>query len=550
MRLSLIRDSTRGMKQALTILMAQINPKVGAIFENADKIIHVIQQQQAHHDIIIFPELALTGYPPEDLLLRHELYRSVESALDRIESHITTCHAIIGHPSFDNGRCYNSASILANGHQLVRYHKQLLPNYGVFDEKRYFTPGDAHAYQFSVNGHQLGLCICEDLWQQGPVDELIQQGTELLICINASPFDYDKYDKRLALLKHYANQGLNIVYVNQVGGQDELVFDGQSLALDPQGNIAARAPAFIEHLQTLTFADNTLSGDISPLLNQEALIYQALVSGLRDYVAKNHFQGVVLGLSGGIDSALTLTIAADALGSANVHAVMMPSRYTAAISDIDAKAQLKNLNIESSTLPIEPAFKTILHSLTPALTGHAPDITEENIQARIRGLFLMALSNKLGYLLLTTSNKSETAVGYATLYGDMAGGFSVLKDVLKTQVYALARYRNAISPVIPERVLSRPPSAELAANQLDQNTLPPYHVLDAIITLYMEDKLGAKEIIARGYTPSVVLRVLKLISRNEYKRRQAAPGVKISPCAFGRDWRYPITSGFTPNGDG
>lgn len=532
--------------QALTLLMAQINPKVGAIHENAEKIIQVINRHQQHHDLIIFPELALSGYPPEDLLLRNEFHARIESALYEIRNNVKNCHVIIGHPSLEHGYRYNSASVFHAGMQITRYHKQLLPNYGIFDEKRYFTPGPKHACQFTLKNRRIGLCICEDIWQAGPVEELIAHDTEIILCINASPFDYDKYSKRITLLEKYAKQGVALVYVNQIGGQDELVFDGRSLVMNAKGEVTVRAPAFVESLQSVIIEDDTISGEINPLLDNESLIYQALVCGLRDYVEKNHFQGVILGLSGGIDSALTLTIAVDALGPSKVHAVLMPSRYTASMSNEDALSQIKALRVSFTTLPIEPVFNSILTSLAPVFVAREPDITEENIQARIRGLFLMALSNKTGQMVLTTSNKSETAVGYSTLYGDMAGGFAVLKDVLKTQVYALARYRNGISQVIPERVLTRAPSAELREGQTDQDALPPYEILDAIITYYMEYNLSADEIVERGYDPSIVLKVLKLIARNEYKRRQAAPGVKISPCAFGRDWRYPITSGFGP----
>ena len=532
------------MQKTLTLLMAQINPTVGAVEKNAEKIIQMICTHQLQHDAIVFPELALTGYPPEDLLLRPELMDRVNLALTRIASKTADCHVIVGHPTKDNGKLYNSASVFFQGKNRTIYHKQQLPNFGVFDEKRYFTPGPATPCLLTINGYKIGLCICEDIWQPGAVDQLIEAKAALMICINASPFEQDKYQQREALLKTHAQRGLAIVYVNLVGGQDELVFDGQSVVLNHIGHVVARAPAFTEHLQTVTFNNQHITSDVTPLLEKNASIYQALVCGLRDYVEKNHFPGVLLGLSGGIDSALTLSIAVDALGASRVHAVMLPSRFTADISAIDALQQLDWLNVQHTTLPIEPAFNTLLTTLAPAFTNQKPDITEENIQARIRGLFLMALSNKTGNLLLTTSNKSETAVGYATLYGDMCGGFSVLKDVLKTTVYALARYRNSISVVIPERVITRAPSAELAFNQTDQDSLPDYETLDAILCLYMEERRGPNEIIARGYEPAVVLQTIQRIVRNEYKRRQAAPGVKVTACAFDRDWRYPMTSGF------
>ncbi len=532
------------MTQVLTVLMAQINPMVGAITANTEKIVHIIHSHQKTHDIIIFPELALTGYPPEDILLRHELFPRVEEALQKIQASVKDCHVIIGHPSLENGNRFNTASVFKEGSCLTRYHKQMLPNYAVFDEKRYFTPGEATPCLLTVKGYKLGLCICEDLWQEGPVEDLAAAGAEILLCINASPFDYEKQKTREAILHKNALRGLSTIYVNQVGGQDELVFDGQSMAMDSDGQICARAPAFMEDLRTVNIKGKKLQGQVSPLLEKEPLIYQALLCGLRDYVEKNKFTGVILGLSGGIDSALTLAIAVDALGATRVHAVMMPSRYTASMSNEDAMLQIKAMQVQHTTLPIEPAFNTLLTTLAPSFAGLPADTTEENLQARIRGVLLMALSNKTGNMVLTTSNKSETAVGYSTLYGDMAGGFAALKDVLKTQVFALARYRNSLSPIIPERVLTRPPSAELAPNQTDQDSLPDYAILDAIITGYMVDNLSADEIIARGYQSDQVMRILSLIKRNEYKRRQSPPGVKISPCAYGPDWRYPITSGF------
>lgn len=532
------------MNKKLTVLMAQINPTVGSIENNAEQIIQIIQMHQNQHDVIAFPELALTGYPPEDLLLRPAFLDRVNHALTQIAQQTTDCHVMLGHPTQKKDFLYNSVSVFFQGKRQAIYHKQQLPNFGVFDERRYFTPGPATPCVLTIHGYRVGLCICEDIWQPGPVDQLIEAHADIMVCINASPFDQGKYALRETLLKTHAKRGLAILYVNQVGGQDELVFDGQSLALDRFGQITARAPAFVEHLQTVVFNDEHIVSNVTPLLEKNEAIYAALVCGLRDYVEKNKFPGVLLGLSGGIDSALTLTLAVDALGASRVHAVMLPSRFTADISEIDALEQLRLLDVQHSRLPIEPAFNTLLTTLAPVFSNHSPDTTEENIQARIRGLLLMALSNKTGHMLITTSNKSETAVGYATLYGDMCGGFSVLKDVLKTTVYALAQYRNSIQPVIPERVITRPPSAELALNQTDQDHLPDYPTLDGILCLYMEERLGADEIIARGYPSAVVLQVIQRLVRNEYKRRQAAPGVKITACAFDRDWRYPMTSGF------
>jgi len=532
------------MPKFLSMLMAQINPTVGAMAANTAKIIDIIKKNQIDHDVIIFPELALTGYPPEDLLFRKKFFHQVDEALNLIKTSTMDCHVIIGHPSLEGSVTYNSSSVFSKGQCIALYHKQHLPNYGVFDEKRYFIKGKDEPCLFSVKGFRIGLCICEDLWQPGPVDQIIDANAGILICINASPFDEHKPSHRESLLRHYAKRGIVIIYVNQIGGQDELVFDGQSLAFDTTGQLCARSKAFEEHLNTVTLKNNQLLGEITASLPREALIYKALVCGLHNYIEKNKFPGVLLGLSGGIDSALTLCIAVDALGASRVHAVMLPSRYTASMSEEDAKQQADSLNIKYSTLPIEPAFQTLLTTLSPVFIGYSKDTTEENLQARIRAVLLMALSNKTGYLLLTTSNKSETAVGYTTLYGDMAGGFAVLKDIMKTTIYALAHYRNTISPVIPSRVLTRAPSAELAPNQTDQDTLPEYDILDAIIYNYMEENLDAEAIIQQGFPAKDVLSVIKRIQQNEYKRRQAPPGIKITTRAFGRDWRYPITSGF------
>ncbi len=532
------------MSQTLSILMAQINPTVGAIDANTTKIINIIEMYQGNHDLIIFPELALTGYPPEDLLFHKALFLQVDEALKFIQNSTKNCHVIIGHPTMVEHQCYNSASVILDGKRIALYHKQHLPNYGVFDEPRYFKQGPQKTCIITIKNYSVGLCICEDMWKPGPVEHLIKDGAELLVCINASPFEEKKYGMRESLLHNYAKQGIIVLYVNQVGGQDELVFDGQSLALNDKGQICARSPAFIESYQTVKIHGKDIQASIAALLTKEAALYQALVCGLQDYIEKNNFPGVLLGLSGGIDSALTLAIAVDALGASRVHAVLMPSRYTATISVDDAKTQAEAMQVGYEVLSIEPAFKALLTTLSPCFNGLPPDTTEENLQARVRGILLMALSNKTGKMVLSTSNKSETAVGYCTLYGDMAGGFAVLKDVLKTTVYELAHYRNTLSPMIPSRVLTRAPSAELAPNQTDQDSLPDYAILDAIITAYMENNLSLKEIIAQGNKPADVLKIINLIQRNEYKRRQAPPGVKTTSRNFGRDWRQPITSGF------
>lgn len=529
------------MTQSLEILMAQIDPTVGAIETNAEKILTIILANQEKHDLIIFPELTLCGYPPEDLLFREDFRLRVEQALLKIQAQVKDCHVIIGLPDYKEKQCFNAAAVLYRETKIASYHKQKLPNYGVFDELRYFTPGPSNPCIINIKNYRLGLCICEDIWQEGPVAQIIKVGADALICINSSPFDYEKPALREALLKDI---GLPVFYVNQSGGQDELVFDGQSLAVDAEAALCVRGLPFAEQLISLTFKGKKITQNLSPLLSKEELIYKALVCGTRDYVEKNGFPGVLLGLSGGIDSALTMAIAVDALGASRVKAVMMPSRFTADMSLEDAQQQLAAQGVESLILSIEPAYKSLMDTLEPCFKGLPTDTTEENLQARIRGILLMALSNKTGSMVLTTSNKSETAVGYATLYGDMAGGFAVLKDVLKTEVYALARYRNSLSATIPERVLSRPPSAELAENQCDQDSLPDYAILDGIIKGFMENNLSATDLISAGYIAEDVNRVIKLIKRNEYKRRQAAPGVKISPRVFGRDWRYPITSGF------
>ena len=519
--------------------MSQINPTVGAIKANAAKIIDIIIQYQHSHDLVVFPELALSGYPPEDLLFQSDLYEQIEDALNSIQNSTENCHVIIGHPEcIDNNR-FNSLSIFHNKKRITTYQKQHLPNYGVFDEQRYFQKGNKTTCTINLKGFRLGFCICEDLWQKGPVEALIAENIDLLVSINASPYDIQKYPEREALLVEHAKKGFEIIYVNLTGGQDELVFDGRSLAIDRFGQIKSRAHAFKEDQQSVVFTKESLQGLVVPQPSDEALIYEALCCGLHDYVKKNGFAKVLLGLSGGIDSALTLAIACDALGAENVHAILLPSRYTSKISIDDAIEEAKALNVDTSNLSIEPTFKTLLATLP-----HAPEITQQNLQARIRGILLMALSNTTNSLVLSTSNKSETAVGYATLYGDMCGAFSVLKDVLKTTVYQLAAYRNTLSPVIPERVITRPPSAELTHNQTDQDSLPPYEVLDAMIIDIMENQLSLNELIHKGYDEHTIQQILTLIKRNEYKRRQSAPGVKITTRAFGRDWRYPITSGF------
>lgn len=530
------------MSESVSLLMAQINPTVGAIEANAEKIIDIIKTHQATHDLIVFPELALTGYPPEDLLLRPEFMARTNKALAEITAATENTHAVLGHPTQHGDLCYNALSILHQGKTIARYHKQHLPNTGVFDERRYFAPGTDTAPTLTLKQQTFGFCICEDLWKRGPVEQIIHAKADVLVCLNASPFDIDKPKQRLQLLNAHAPHHLTLVYVNLVGGQDELIFDGGSFVLNHQGEIKARAPVFVEHLQTVELAPQNIQSEIVAAPEQTALIYQALCSNLAEYVQKNRFSGVLLGLSGGIDSALTLAIAVDALGAENVQPLMLPSRYTADISLLDSEQLLKNLKLENHIVSIEPGFKALLESLESNVT--LSDIAKQNLQARLRGMILMAFSNSNGKLVLSTSNKSESAVGYTTLYGDMCGGFAPIKDVPKMLVYELARYRNTLSPVIPLRILTRAPSAELALNQTDQDTLPDYPELDQIISYYMHEKMSTAEIIAKGHAEEEVYHIIRLIKQNEYKRRQAPLGTKITPRAFGRDWRYPITSIF------
>lgn len=541
------------MRQTLNVVLAQINPVVGDVSGNTAKIIHAANaardQQQAQ--LVVFPELCLTGYPPEDLLLRPGLLKRVNKALETLQQKITGIHIVVGHPLGEVGKeLYNAASVIADGQIVCQYFKQMLPNYSVFDEKRYFIEGHLPAV-FTLNGLKLGITICEDIWFTGPAAQAKDAGAEVLLNLNASPFQQGKSALRFDAVRQRALENqLAVLYVNQVGGQDELVFDGGSFAVDAHGELQMQAAVFTDEaaLVTIEKADNgsiQLSGQVREHLPPLASVYQALVLGLRDYVDKNRFPGVVLGLSGGIDSALTLALAIDALGAERVQAVMMPSRYTAQISLDDAAQMAKQLGIAYSVLSIEPVFESFLQTLKEPFAGKAADTAEENIQARCRGVLLMAISNKTGAMVLSTGNKSEMAVGYSTLYGDMAGGFSPLKDVYKTLVFALAKYRNQLSPVIPERIISRPPSAELAADQRDEDSLPPYPLLDQILERYVADDGCFEDLVAEGFAAETVAQVIKMVDRNEYKRRQAPPGIRITSRAFGRDRRYPITSGYT-----
>jgi len=528
--------------------LAQINPTVGDFGGNRDKILRAMDAARARADVVIFPELAVCGYPPEDLLLRRDFLRECARHLDEIKAAARGIQVIIGHPLQEDGKLFNALSVLRDGETRARYRKRHLPNYAVFDEKRYFHAG-REACVCDIGGLRVGVCICEDIWRDAPVRDSAEQGADLLVSINASPFHNEQaFLREEGVVREKARRfGLPVIYLNQVGGQDELVFDGSSLVTDAAGQVVARLPAFAEALETVHFRRGAFAhGALAERPQGAALIYRALVAGVRDYIEKNGFRGAVLGLSGGIDSALTLAIAADAIGAQRVMAVMMPSRHTAGSSIIDARAQAEALGARYESISIEPVYRAALAQLAPLFAGRAFDAAEENLQARCRGMLLMALSNKLGCMVLTTGNKSEMAVGYATLYGDMAGGFSALKDVPKEMVYQLARHRNQIGPaVIPERVITRAPSAELAPGQKDEDTLPPYAILDPILEAFIRDDRSAEEIIAAGFDADNVRRVIKMVAASEYKRRQAAPGVRVTSRAFGKDRRYPVTSGFS-----
>lgn len=533
----------------LRIAIAQINLLVGDIEGNVKRILEWIQRARDENqaDVIIFPELALTGYPPEDLLFRPGMYERISDVLEELSREVKGITALVGFPEKTDKGVYNAVAVLENGCCSTVARKNYLPNYSVFDEKRYFIPSDESCV-FTVKSVPLGICICEDIWYAEPAKETLDAGAKLILNLNASPFHGQKTLEREDIVRQRVNEvHIPIIYANMVGGQDELVFDGQSFVIDAEGNLSHRLVAFEETLAIVDFESKSLKPlgpSIVPALSEEASVYQALVTGVRDYVNKNGFSGVVIGLSGGIDSALTLSIAVDALGAEKVETVMMPSCYTLDMSVEDAKEQAQLLGVNFKVIPIEKPFNTFLELLADEFSGTEVDATEENIQARCRGLLLMAISNKKGKMVLTTGNKSEMAVGYATLYGDMAGGYDVLKDVKKTLVFRLAEYRNSISANIPQRVIDRPPSAELAPDQKDTDSLPPYEVLDEILENYVEQDMGLEDIVAAGFEREMVRRVLRMVDNNEYKRRQAAPGVRITKRAFGRDRRYPITSGY------
>lgn len=535
-----------------TVVMAQMDFLVGDIPGNTRLVIDAVHRAGQEHnaDLVVFPELCLTGYPPEDLLLRPSLDLRLDQALDTLCQANLPAACVIGAPVREGGLLYNAALVIDGGETVATYFKQFPPNYQVFDEKRYFSAG-TDTCVLELRGVPIGLTVCEDLWSDGPVERSAAAGARLLINLNASPYDIGKQARRKALLERKSrDNAISIVYANLVGGQDELVFDGGSLVYDHSGELAMEAPQFDEGLYPVQFLYDHHCQPVSrPPLPEPSLeenVYKALVLGVRDYVNKNGFRSVVLGLSGGIDSAVTLAVAVDALGADRVHAVMMPFRYTSSMSLEDAEAQAKALGVRYDVFSIEPMYDTFMAALAKPFEGTTPDTTEENLQARLRGVLLMSLSNKFGSLVLTTGNKSELAVGYSTLYGDMAGGFDALKDVPKTLVFRLARYRNALGPVIPERVITRPPSAELAPDQKDEDSLPGYDVLDQILNLYVERDFSAEAIVAEGFERADVDRAVRLVDLNEYKRRQAPIGVRITERGFGKDRRYPITNGWKP----
>jgi NAD+ synthase (glutamine-hydrolysing) len=539
------------MDHTVKVALAQIDLAVGDVAGNTQKIIEYANRARDDLDaqLVVFPELSVCGYPPEDLLFHVGLRHKVENAMAEIRSAVSGIALLLGHPEYADEHIYNACSVYSDGEVLAQYRKQSLPNYGVFDEKRYFTGGNKPSV-FTINGVRVGLSICEDVWGEGPLASSRSAGAECVIAINGSPYELTSQAIREAQVgRRVAEVQIPVIYVNMVGGQDELVFDGGSFVMTGDGDVCFRAPPFEEGLHEVVLHGTASgvvpqSGDCAALLDTEASVYKALVAGTSDYIRKHGFPGVILGLSGGIDSALVMAIACDAIGADRVRAVMMPFRYTSNMSQEDAAKQAAMLGVGYDVIPIEPMYEATVAQLAPVLGDCEPDATEENIQARCRGLLLMAISNKTGRMLLTTGNKSEMAVGYATLYGDMAGGFAPIKDCSKTLVYRLARYRNSQGEAIPERVITREPSAELKPDQKDSDSLPNYDVLDPILAAFIEEDLSVAEITARGFERDTVVRVLEMVKRNEYKRRQAPPGVRISSRAFGRDWRYPITSGY------
>jgi NAD+ synthase (glutamine-hydrolysing) len=537
----------------LRCVMAQLDLVVGDVEGNTSRIIEAAGRARLEFgaDVVMVPELAVSGYPPEDLLFHSGLRAQVARSIERLKSDVRGITLVAGYPEYVDDEIFNSAIVLRDGDVLANHRKACLPNYRVFDEKRYFEPGERPTV-VELNGIKAGILVCEDVWEAEPAAEARGAGAEVLLVINASPYEVNKQIQREREVagRRVAETGVPLLFVNLIGGQDELVFDGNSFVMNALGEVVMRAPAFAEGLYAVDLETAAhggvapLPGLIAPLQGEEESVYGALVQGTRDYVDKHRFPGVVLGLSGGIDSALTLCIAVDALRPERVHSVAMPSRYTSQMSKDDAALQASWLGVKHSEISIEGMFEATLRALRDEFAGRAPDTAEENIQSRCRGVLLMGISNKTGRMLLTTGNKSEMAVGYATLYGDMAGGFAPIKDCSKLLVYRLAAWRNAQSRMIPPRVIDRAPSAELRPDQKDTDSLPPYEVLDPILEAFIEEDLSVDQIAARGFDRATVGRILDLVRRNEYKRRQAPPGVRVSRRAFGRDWRYPITNGY------
>ena len=541
--------------QKLRIALGQLDMLVGDVAGNAQKIVAAAERacRDLETDLLVLPELTLSGYPPEDLLFHRGFRVAVEKGMETVRGAKASCGFLVGFPEYAGTQIFNSAALIEGGQVRATHRKSALPNYKVFDEKRYFKAGGQPTV-VDFRGFRIGILVCEDIWEAEPAQLARQAGAEMFVVLNASPYEIHKQANREDIVRRCVRElGLPVVYVNMLGGQDELVFDGNSFVMDGVGNVVMRAPPFEEGLYSVEFervgnAVRPVPTTVAPALGDAESVYRALVLGVRDYVGKHGFPGVVMGLSGGIDSALTLAIAVDALGKEKVHAVMMPSPYTSQMSLDDAKAQAELAGVKYSVLPISEMMKAAEATLRDEFAGRKPDTAEENIQSRCRMVLLMGISNKTGKMLLTTGNKSEMAVGYATLYGDMAGGFAPIKDCSKLLVYKLAEYRNSVgngtAPMIPRRVIDRPPSAELRPDQKDSDSLPEYSVLDPILAAFIEDDLGVDEICAKGFERATVVRVLDLVKRNEYKRRQAPPGVRVSRRAFGRDWRYPITSGY------
>ncbi len=535
----------------MKIAIAQVNLMLGDFSGNVEKLLDYAERAKAAGaSLIVTPELALTGYPPEDLLFRQDFREASKNALAGLASRLSGIAMVVGHPHVHteegHERLFNGASLIRDGRVVHTYLKQRLPNYQVFDEKRYFETGH-RPFVFELDGVKVGVLICEDVWFAPPVAATVKAGAEIIVVPNASPYDMNKLETRYDVVRARATEaGVPILYAHWTGGQDELVFDGASFGINADGAVGYQERSFEEALGVVDYVNGKISGVVEPVPSREESVYRALVLALRDYVNKNDFPGVLLGLSGGVDSALTLAIAVDALGAGRVEAVMMPSEYTAQISLDDSREMANIHGIKYSEIAITPMFSAFTTALDKAFQGKKPDTTEENIQARVRGTLLMALSNKFGAMVVTTGNKSEMAVGYSTLYGDMAGGYAILKDVAKTLVYQLCHWRNAQSYVIPERVITRPPSAELRPDQKDQDSLPDYAILDQIVELFMEQDRSPSQIVKMGFNEADVTRVTKLLKINEYKRRQSPVGAKITRRGFGKDWRYPITSKYWP----